>query len=89
MVLLFEESSREDAIHACTAILQETRKLTMADLPNQTITLSCGLAEMSSDMKTPADLFRAADAAMYRSKRNGKDQLQVHGQEEPPISTPA
>ncbi len=40
------------------------------------ITASFGVATLPDDADEPDDLIRAADSAMYRAKRRGKDQVQ-------------
>ncbi|MCK5243052.1 sensor domain-containing diguanylate cyclase [bacterium] len=42
---------------------------------NVTVTISIGLAEYSGDAQTPLLLIEAADAALYRSKENGRNQI--------------
>ena len=39
------------------------------------LSLSAGAASFPSDAGDPDDLLEAADTAMYRAKRRGKDQL--------------
>lgn len=40
-------------------------------------TISIGIASFPEDVRAPADLFRAADQALYRAKRAGKDRVEV------------
>ena len=42
-----------------------------------TVTISIGLAEYDKDAKTPLQLVEAADAALYRSKENGRNQISL------------
>ena len=42
------------------------------------IGVSIGIVEISDEFDTPADLVTAADACLYRSKRSGRDQIQLH-----------
>jgi two-component system, cell cycle response regulator len=42
------------------------------------ITCSFGVAELDGSLRTPADLYHAADQAMYRSKREGRDRVSLH-----------
>lgn len=42
------------------------------------IGVSIGIVELSDEFETPADLVTAADACLYRSKRSGRDQIQLH-----------
>ena len=40
------------------------------------MTLSVGVAEFPADGETPDFVLRAADAALYRAKREGRDRVQ-------------
>jgi two-component system cell cycle response regulator len=42
------------------------------------ITCSFGVVELDGQMRTPEDLYHAADQAMYRSKREGRDRVTLH-----------
>ena len=42
------------------------------------ITISLGLASIITGIKTTEDLLKNADAAMYESKRNGKNMVLIH-----------
>jgi diguanylate cyclase (GGDEF)-like protein len=39
------------------------------------ITVSVGVAAVGDDVRTATDLYRAADTALYESKRNGRNQV--------------
>ncbi len=47
------------------------------------LTVSAGVATYHSGMHTPDDLLAAADHALYRAKRAGRDRVQVSGQDGP------
>ncbi len=42
------------------------------------ITCSFGVAELDGTFRTPPELFHAADQAMYRSKKEGRDRVTLH-----------
>lgn len=42
------------------------------------VTCSFGVAELTTDMKSPQDLFEAADQALYRSKQGGRNAVTVY-----------
>lgn len=44
---------------------------------NLNVTASFGVAEKTTDMKTPAELLRCADEALYRAKAAGRNQVAV------------
>jgi diguanylate cyclase (GGDEF)-like protein len=41
-------------------------------------TCSFGIAELTPEMKAPQDLFEAADQALYRSKKAGRNAVTIH-----------
>ncbi len=41
------------------------------------VTISIGVAGYNDEMKCPEDLIEAADVALYRAKRNGRDRVEV------------
>jgi len=43
------------------------------------VTVSIGIAERGSAMRRPEVLLKAADAALYKAKRGGRDQVVEHG----------
>lgn len=43
------------------------------------VTVSVGIAERSAAMRRPEVLLKAADAALYKAKRSGRDQVVEHG----------
>ncbi len=42
------------------------------------VTISCGLAEIGSDVNSHEDLILRADKALYESKRNGRNQTSIY-----------
>ena len=67
------------------ATLDEARELASATLANLAeedghgILISCGAAALGRGVNTLAELMRAADAALYRAKRNGGGQIFTAG----------
>ncbi len=51
--------------------------------PGRNILVSCGAAALEPSVATPALLLRAADAALYRAKRNGGGQIFTAGSRAP------
>lgn len=47
--------------------------------PELRCTISCGLAQAQADMRSLRDWLVAADQALYRAKRGGRDRVDVHG----------
>jgi diguanylate cyclase (GGDEF)-like protein len=67
------------------ATVEQARELAAATLGNlneedgRSILISCGAAALGRGVDTLADLMRAADAALYRAKRNGGGQIFTAG----------
>ncbi|MGX8702513.1 GGDEF domain-containing protein [Caproiciproducens sp.] len=73
-VLLFPGFSVHEAVKVCGGILTTMKETTLPELNGRTITLSCGVADMH-DGADPAELFKAADAALYSAKQSGKNKI--------------
>jgi diguanylate cyclase (GGDEF)-like protein len=71
------------------ATLDQARTLagaTLASLagpPQVPISISCGAAALGAGVDSPIQLLRAADAALYRAKRNGGGQIFTAGSRAP------
>ncbi len=50
-------------------------RLAQETFPGGAVTLSIGVAEFPADGETPEFVLRAADAALYRAKRDGRDRV--------------
>ena len=75
--LVLPETSREGAVSYAEIV----RKAVAAhrflfDGTDIAITISCGVAVFTPEMSRPVDLIRAADEALYRAKRNGRDRVE-------------
>jgi diguanylate cyclase (GGDEF)-like protein len=42
------------------------------------VTVSIGIASVSNDLETPADVIGAADHALYEAKNQGRNNVQVY-----------
>jgi diguanylate cyclase (GGDEF)-like protein len=47
------------------------------NLPGKKITISVGVAAYPEDADSPEDLINNADTALYKAKKNGRNQVQV------------
>jgi diguanylate cyclase (GGDEF)-like protein len=71
------------------ATLDDARALAAATLASliekadPRLLMSCGAAALDRGMTTPSQLLRAADAALYRAKRNGGGQVFTAGSQVP------
>jgi diguanylate cyclase (GGDEF)-like protein len=72
--VIMPEVSKEDALIAAER-LRKTVEATPHEIngKNVVITISIGLAEAPRDAENPLALIEAADAALYRSKENGRN----------------
>jgi diguanylate cyclase (GGDEF)-like protein len=72
--VLLRETGAENAMHFAER-LRERIEARFADDAAPRITASFGVAEVSASMATPRALLEAADAAMYESKRTGRNRV--------------
>jgi len=81
IVLLDGVGGAEDAIETAEKILGALREPFALGEEERSLTASIGIAlgDLASGDAGPQDLLRLAEAAMYRSKGNGKDSYAVHG----------
>ena len=56
---------------------QEESKRKQADAIPLTITISIGLAERSQDLVTAEEVIKQADKALYKAKKNGRNQVAI------------
>ena len=78
-VVLLPETSGEDAVLAADK-LRATLSATpiTAGAVSIPIRASIGVAAWSDPMRTAADLYAAADEALYRAKELGRDRTELH-----------
>ena len=82
-VVLAKVKDRQDATDAANRLLEEISKPIVVEGSERYITASVGVALYSpgsGGIKEAEDLIREADAAMYRAKELGREQIQVYGQ---------
>jgi diguanylate cyclase (GGDEF)-like protein len=72
--VLLRETGAENAMHFAER-LRERIEARFANSTAPRITASFGVAEISGDTATPRTLLEAADAAMYESKRTGRNRV--------------
>ena len=76
-VLLLVDCKRKDAMKRAEQIRAEVKKQSwnFEGSPLGTVTLSIGIAFLPDHAKSLEDLLRAADAALYRAKKEGRDRI--------------
>lgn len=84
-VVLVEDLPTVDAVHAVAARLQETLRRPFELGPpaaeSITTTVSIGISVATEAARTPGDLYREADLALYRAKDAGRDQYALFDDE--------
>ncbi len=78
--LLLPGRDVDEAVEAAEAVLVRTRAL---DPPEGAVSVSGGLAVYPTHVVDRSDLYRAADQAFYRSKREGGSRVHVYRPEDP------
>ena len=71
-VILLPETTAEGGVDVTRRIRE---RLAAETFPGGRVTLSIGVAEFPADGETPEFVLRAADAALYRAKREGRDRV--------------
>jgi PleD family two-component response regulator len=88
-LVLLPHTRREGGEIVAARVLQVARTVTIDSSVSKTISVSVGLAELVAG-ETASALVARADAALYRSKRSGRDRLTVDSPGEgPPASRPS
>lgn len=77
-VILLPDTSPEEALVVATRIMDATAVMMVAQDPTFRCTLSIGIANVARDMETVTDWLKAADDALYRAKRAGKNRIYAH-----------
>ena len=73
-ILLPQTTSVEAA-----AIAERLRqRIEHTEFPKRQVTVSIGIAAISNDLETPADVIGAADHALYEAKNRGRNNVQVY-----------
>jgi len=76
--LVLPETTREGAIGYAEIVRKvvEGHRFTF-DGANIPVTISLGIAVFTPEMTRPVDIIRAADAALYRAKNNGRNRVEI------------
>jgi diguanylate cyclase (GGDEF)-like protein len=72
---ILPETSKGDAMALAERIRRGVEASIMAPDGSRALTVSIGLAAFPGDGKTQEDLLRAADEALYDSKRGGRNRV--------------
>jgi len=74
-VILLPNTSPEEALVVARRIMDATAVMMVAQDASFRCTLSIGIANAAQDMETVTDWLKAADDALYRAKRAGKNRI--------------
>ncbi|ROR18485.1 diguanylate cyclase (GGDEF)-like protein [Comamonas sp. BIGb0124] len=72
--LLLPGTPGREAVHVCERLVQALAT-DSPPYPGLKITLSIGVADTQQTMESGEDVLKLADAALYRAKRNGRNQI--------------
>jgi diguanylate cyclase (GGDEF)-like protein len=72
--LLLPGTPGREAVHVCERLVQALAT-DSPPYPGLKITLSIGVADTQQTMESDEDVLKLADAALYRAKRNGRNQI--------------
>ena len=71
-------TSEEFVIRRMESLIQYFHELPVEEIKDHRLTCSIGAAFMPKDGITFNSLYRNADEAMYRTKRNGRDGFSIY-----------
>jgi diguanylate cyclase (GGDEF)-like protein len=74
--LILPGAGRDEAVMAAERVREAVSKLSTKG--GQKITVSCGVAIFPEAAEEPNSLLKAADAALYQAKRQGRDRVAVY-----------
>ena len=85
-VLILPDCTKDAAIAKAQQLCEELRRLAVQEGAHAIpVTASFGVAGSGEDGHDAERLFKAADAAVYRAKREGRDRVVVAGRDEPVV----
>ncbi len=80
-LLLLPDTSRTDAVAVAEKLRRRIAGLEVDELDGG-VTASLGVAAFPQDGDSPDELIKAADAALYRAKENGRDRVEGASEEQ-------
>ncbi len=81
VVVVEDEKAESVAVAAATRVINALHSPLTAQRRELFVTASIGIAVKCEELREPNDLLRAADLALYRAKRQGRDQVVIFNQE--------
>ncbi|MFT4577218.1 MAG: diguanylate cyclase (GGDEF)-like protein [Nitrospinales bacterium] len=77
-VLVLPETKVKGAVYIAERIREEMASQVFQHKGKDfSVTVSCGIAEFNSNLKSPADLIKVADEALYKAKHEGRNRTIV------------
>jgi len=86
-MFILRDTAMGDGLRYAERLRREVAKLgrlLTERFPGRPLTISIGVAALESTMARGTDLVKAADAALYRAKKNGRNQVRAHRTTEAP-----
>jgi len=85
-LLILSEAGLEVTVRRAQMLREHVRGMSVSylDKPLGSVTISLGVAVVPDHGRGPAELIKAADAALYRAKAEGRDRVVVAGQVDSP-----
>lgn len=80
-VAILSNTSREGAVIIADKFRKAVESLQMEHVKSETsnvVTVSLGVADLTGDIETCADLLKNADDALYNAKKNGRNRVYAH-----------
>ncbi|HKP69792.1 MAG TPA: diguanylate cyclase [Pyrinomonadaceae bacterium] len=66
------------SVEAATIAERLRQRIEHTEFPKRQVTVSIGIASISNDLETPADVVGAADHALYEAKNQGRNNVRVY-----------
>lgn len=76
--ILFKDYCVKEAFEICEGMRSMAESSLLHDADKTRITFSCGLACMNLQYDSPEKLAKAADSALYKAKKNGRNQVVIY-----------